>query len=132
MRVFVFEESVQNISRENRLESKALIIVEPQFLSMKGAKNPALSRMEMYLAIIKVLDNGDAITQQQIMRKAQINSIAPDEFLNFLIKLDLIREKNFGNKKLYFITDKGQRLCMYFGLDDENEIFGGTGIFRID
>jgi predicted transcriptional regulator len=99
---------------------------------MKGAKNPVHSRMEMYLAVIKVIDNSGAITQQQIMRKAGVNSIAPNEFLNFLVKLDLIREKNLGNKKVYFITDKGQRLSVYFGLDEGNEIFGGTRIFRID
>ncbi len=130
--MFCLGENTLDVSRDNRLESKALIIVESQFLSMKGTKNQVLSRMEMYLAIIKVLDNGDAITQQQIMRKAQINAIAPNEFLNFLIRLDLIREKNFENKTLYFITDKGQRICIYFGLDDENGIFGGTGVFRID
>jgi predicted transcriptional regulator len=99
---------------------------------MKGAKNPALSRMEIYLAVIKVLDNGDVITLQQIIRKAGLKSITISEFMDFLVKLDLIKEKNVDNKMYYFITEKGQRLVAYFGLDDENEIFGGTGIFRID
>jgi predicted transcriptional regulator len=99
---------------------------------MKGANTRGLSRMEMYLAVIKVLDNGDSITQQQIMRKAGLNLVSSNEFFNFLVRFDLIREKNLGPKVVYSITDKGQRLCVYFGLDDDNSIFDGTGIFRID
>lgn len=92
----------------------------------------ALSRMEMYLAIIRVLDHGDSITKKQIMRKAGLNFNLSKEFLNFLVQLDIIKEKNVGPKTVYVLTDKGQRLYTYFGLDDDNPIFRGTGIFRID
>ena len=54
------------------------------------------------------------------------------EFFSFLVKLDIIKEKTVGSKTVYSLTDKGQRLCNYFGLDDDNPIFRGTGIFRID
>jgi predicted transcriptional regulator len=94
--------------------------------------NLALSRMEMYLAIIRVLDRGDSITQQQITRKAGLNFSLSKEFFNFLVKMDVIEERNVGSKKVYSLTDKGQRLITYFGLDDDNPIFRGTGIFRID
>jgi len=99
---------------------------------MKGANTLGLSRLEMYLAVIKVLDNGDSIPQQQIIRKAGLDLVASKECFNFLVKFDLIREKTLGPKKVYSITDKGQRVCEYFGLDDDNSIFDGTGIFRID
>jgi predicted transcriptional regulator len=82
---------------------------------MKGAKNPARSRMEIYLAVIKVLENGDSLTQKQIARKAGLNSISTNEFFNFLLKCELIREKTLENKAVYFITDKGQKIVMYFG-----------------
>jgi predicted transcriptional regulator len=88
--------------------------------------------MEKYLAVIRVLDNGDSITQQQIMRKTELNLISLKECFNFLVKFDLIREKTIGSKKIYSITVKGQRICEYFGLNDNNSIFDGTGIFRID
>ena len=91
-----------------------------------------LSRMEMYLAVIKVLENWDSITQKQIMCKADLTSGAPKEFLNFLIKLDLIMEKSSGNKTVYSITDRGQRLLQYFRLKDDESIFGGTKITKID
>ena len=87
--------------------------------------------MEMYLAVIKVLDNADAMAQQQIIRKAGIPAVPTKEFFNFLVGLDIISEKTIGPKIEYFITKKGQRLSDYFGLNDDNSIFSGTGIFRI-
>ena len=98
---------------------------------MKGAYTLGQSRMEMYLAVIKVLDRGDSMAQQQIMRKTGLSLPLSKEFFNFLVGLDIISEKTIGPKVEYFITKKGQRLCDYFGLNDDNSIFSGTGIFRI-
>ena len=99
---------------------------------MEEANNLRLSRMEIYLAVIKVLCNGDSMAQQQIMRKADINLVSSKEVFNFLVRLGIISEKTFGPKMVYSITDKGQRVCAYFGLNDNNSIFNGTGIFRIN
>jgi predicted transcriptional regulator len=87
--------------------------------------------MEMYLAVIKVLDNADAMAQQQIIRKAGIPAIPTKEFFNFLVKLGIVNQTTTGSKVFYSLTEKGQRLCVYFGLDNDS-IFRGTGIFRID
>ena len=90
--------------------------------------------MEKYLAVIKVLANSDSITLKQIACKADFSLAVPKEYLNFLVKLDLIVEKTLGNKKVYSITDRGQRLCKYFRLNDgdDDSIFDGTNITRID
>jgi predicted transcriptional regulator len=98
---------------------------------MKEAYTLGQSRMEMYLAVIKVLDRADPMAQQQIIRKAGLSLTRSKEFFNFLVELDIISEKTIGPKVEYFITKKGQRLCDYFGLNDDNSIFSGTGIFRI-
>jgi len=92
----------------------------------------AQSRMELYLAIIKVLDHGDSVTQQQITRKTGLGLAFSKELFTFLIKLDIIKEETIESKKVYSLTEKGQRLRLYFGLDDDSPIFRGTGIFRID
>jgi predicted transcriptional regulator len=118
------------VSRENRLKSKGLIVVSIHNFFMEEANNLRLSRMEIYLAIIKVLYNGDSMAQQQIMRKADINLVSPKEVFNFLVRLGIIKEKTFGPKIVYSITDKGQRVCAYFGLNDNNSVFNGTGMFR--
>ncbi len=88
--------------------------------------------MEMYLAVIKVLESGETMAQKQIMRKAGIHLDLTKEFFDFLVNLDIINEETFGSKVMYSITHKGQRLSVYFGLNDNNSIFNGTGIFRID
>lgn len=62
--------------------------------------------METYLAIIKVLNSEDLITQKQIMRKADLNLISPKEYFNFLVDLGLIIEKNIGNKKYILLQTK--------------------------
>ncbi len=86
--------------------------------------------MEIYLAVIKVLDRGDSMVQQQIIRKAGLNFPPSKEFFSFLVELDIINEKTIGPKVEYSITKKGQMICDYFGLNDENSIFSGTKIFR--
>ena len=93
-----------------------------------------LSRLEKYLTVIKVLESWDSITQKQIICKADLNLALTKEYLNFLVKLDLIIEKTIGNKKVYSITERGQRLCNYFRLndDDSDSVFDGTKITRID
>lgn len=88
--------------------------------------------MEKYLAIIRVLDNGDLITQKQIMHEIDLELESPKECLDFLVHMDLIVEKNLGNKKVYAITEKGERVNNYFRLNDNSPIFGGTKITKID
>jgi len=73
---------------------------------MKGAHNLGQSRMERYLSVIKVLDRGDLMAQQQIMRKAGLSVPLSKEFFNFLVGLDIISEKTTGPKVEYFITKK--------------------------
>ena len=116
---------------ENSLKSKGLIVVSVHDFFMEETNNLRLSRMEIYLAVIRVLCNGESMAQQQIMRKAGINLVSSKEVFNFLVRLGIIREKTFGPKIVYSITDKGQRVCVYFGLNDNNSIFNGAGIFRI-
>ena len=87
--------------------------------------------MEQYIAILKVLDGGESKTRKQILRKAGLREV-PKEFFNFLVKLDLIQEVPSDSKTFYAITEKGQRICKYFDIDEDSEIFGGLGLFRMD
>jgi predicted transcriptional regulator len=71
-------------------------------------------------------------TQKQITCKADFNLVLPKEDLNFLVKLNLIMEKTLGARTVYSITERGQRLCKYFRLKDDDSLFVGTKITRID
>ena len=70
------------------------------FLSIK-ANFVALSRMEKYLAVIKVLENGDLITQKQIMQEANVKLESPKEVLD----AQLIVEKILETKE-YMLSPK--------------------------
>ena len=93
-----------------------------------------LSRMEKYLTVIKILENWDSITLQQITSEAGLNLALSKENLNFLVKLDLIVEKTIGNKTVYSVTERGQRLSKYFQLEDDaaDSIFYESKIAQID
>ena len=91
-----------------------------------------LSRMETYLAIIKVLIDEGLITQKQIMYKADLNLSSPKDYLDFLVEMDLIVKKKIGSKTVYCSTDKAQKVFKYFKEDDDFSIFGGTKITKID
>ena len=88
--------------------------------------------MEKYLAIIRVLECGDLISQKEILQQADLKVDSPKEILDFLIDNQLIKEMKVGNKKMFAITEKGERLYNYFCSNDDSEIFGGTNINRID
>ncbi len=66
------------------------------------------------------------------MEKADLDLESPKECLDFLVQMDLIVEKNLGNKKVYAITEKGERVFNYFRLNDESPIFGSSKITKID
>jgi predicted transcriptional regulator len=82
-----------------------------------------LSKLEKYIAILKVLDSWGSLSQKQIMQKAELNLASPKEYLSFLVRLDLVREENIRTKTVYSITTKGQKLFAYFGLRDDKRIF---------
>jgi predicted transcriptional regulator len=97
---------------------------------MKGALK--LSRLEKCIAILEILDSWNAITQKQVLQKAELNLDSPMEYLSFLVNLELVRERILGTKTTYSITYKGQRVCKYFRSKNDESIFAGTRITRID
>ena len=88
--------------------------------------------MEKYIAMIKVLNDWESVTPEQILNKAGISIASPKEYFNFLVKLELIREKIVSGKKTYTITQKGQRLRSFFNHEYEKSTLGETGLIRID
>ena len=88
--------------------------------------------MDKYIAMIKVLNDLESVTPEQILNRAGISLTSPKEYFNFLIKLELVREKIVSGKKIYTITQKGQRLCSFFDHECEKSTIGEIGIIRID
>ncbi len=70
--------------------------------------------MEKYLAVIKVLESGDLVTQKQIMQEADLKLESPKEALDFLVNAQLIVEKKVGNKKVVCYHRKRGKIIQLF------------------
>lgn len=66
------------------------------------------SKLEMYVDILKVLAHRGPLKLTHIMYKANVNCNVLREYLDFLLKQDLVEERNLGKSRTVFaITQKG-------------------------
>ncbi|MGD8545162.1 MAG: winged helix-turn-helix domain-containing protein [Candidatus Bathyarchaeota archaeon] len=73
------------------------------------------SELEMYIDVLRVLTHHGPLKLTHIMYKANINCSVLKEFMDFLIKHDLIEERTIGKKRVvYAITQKGRSVIKVF------------------
>ena len=73
------------------------------------------SKLEMYLDILKVLAHRGPLKLTHIMYKANVNCSILKEYLDFLIKQNLVEERNVGKSRTVFaITQRGITVLKYF------------------
>jgi len=73
------------------------------------------SKLEMYVDILKVLAIRGPLKLTHIMYKANVNCSLLKEYLEYLIKQDLIEERTVGKKRVVFaITQRGITVLKYF------------------
>ena len=73
------------------------------------------SKMEMYLDILKTLAQKGPLKLTHVMYKANVNCCVLKEYLDFLIKQELVREKVLRKERIvYEITEKGYSVLKYF------------------
>ena len=77
------------------------------------------SKMEMYIDILKVLAQNGPLKLTHVMYKANVNCSVLKEYLDFLIKQNLIEEqvtpkKRNKTKISYAITERGRTVIRYF------------------
>jgi len=73
------------------------------------------SKLEMYIDILKVLARHGPLKLTHIMYKANVNCSVLKEYLEFLIKQNLVEERTVGKKRIvYAITDRGITVLKYF------------------
>lgn len=73
------------------------------------------SKLEMYIDILKVLTHRGPLKLTHIMYKANVNCSVLKEYLDFLIKQNLIEERTVGKRRVvYAITQKGITVLKYF------------------
>lgn len=73
------------------------------------------SKLEMYVDILKVLARKGPLKLTHIMYKANVNCSVLKEYLDFLIKQDLVEEQYVGKKRVvYAITQRGLTVLKHF------------------
>ena len=73
------------------------------------------SKMEMHLDILKILAQKGPLKLTHIMYKANVNCCVLKEYLDFLMKNELVQEKMLRKQKVvYEITEKGLSVLKYF------------------
>lgn len=69
----------------------------------------------MYVDILKVLAHRGPLKLTHIMYKANVNCNVLREYLDFLIKQNLVEERNVGkSRKVFAITQRGITVLKYF------------------
>ena len=73
------------------------------------------SKMEMHLDILKILAQKGPLKLTHIMYKSNVNCSVLKEYLDFLIKQELIEEKTLRKERIaYAVTQRGLAVLGYF------------------
>jgi len=73
------------------------------------------SKLEMYVDILQVLSHRGPLKLTHIMYKANVNCRVLKEYLDFLIRQNLIEERMAGRSRTVFaITQRGITVLKYF------------------
>ena len=73
------------------------------------------SKLETYVDILSVLGQKGPLKLTHIMYKANVNCSVLKEYLDFLIKQDLVEERIVGKQRVVFaVTQRGITVLKYF------------------
>jgi predicted transcriptional regulator len=73
------------------------------------------SKLEMYVDILQVLSRRGPLKLTHVMYKANVNCKVLKEYLDFLLKQNLIEERIVGKSRMVFaITQRGITVLKYF------------------
>jgi predicted transcriptional regulator len=81
----------------------------------RGIKKMRRSKLEMYVDILKVLAHRGPLKLTHVMYKANVNCSVLKEYLDFLIKQNLVEERTIGKRRVvYACTQRGITVLKYF------------------
>ena len=84
-----------------------------------GLVNMRRSKLEMYVDILKVLARHGPLKLTHIMYKANVNCTVLKQYLDFLVRQNLVEEQTIRKKRnktrvVYAITERGITVLKYF------------------
>jgi predicted transcriptional regulator len=81
----------------------------------KKRNNMRRSKLEMYVDILTVLAHRGPLKLTHIMYKANVNCSVLKEYLEFLMKQNLVEERTVGKARVVFaVTQRGITVLKYF------------------
>jgi predicted transcriptional regulator len=73
------------------------------------------SKLEMYVDILSVLAHRGPLKLTHVMYKANVNCSVLKEYLDFLMKQELVEERTAGRQRVvYAVTQRGITVLKYF------------------
>ena len=82
---------------------------------IRGALAVRRSKLEMYVDILKVLAQEGPLKLTHLMYETNVNCSILNEYLDFLVKQNLVEERKIGVKRAVFaITQRGTIVLKYF------------------
>jgi len=73
------------------------------------------SKLEMYVDILSVLAHRGPLKLTHVMYKANVNCSVLKEYLDFLLKQELVEERTAGRQRVvYAVTQRGITVLKYF------------------
>jgi predicted transcriptional regulator len=88
---------------------KRMVIRRKEGLEMRRSK------LEMYIDILRVLAHRGPLKLTHIMYKANVNCSVLKEYLDFLLKQNLVEERTIGKRRVvYAVTQRGITVLKYF------------------
>ncbi len=73
------------------------------------------SKLEMYIDILKVLAHRGPLKLTHIMYKANVNCSVLKQYLDFLMKQNLVEERSVGKRRVvYAVTQRGIKVLRHF------------------
>ena len=81
--------------------------------------NMRRSKLEMYIDILKVMAHHGPLKLTHVMYKANVNCSVLKQYLDFLIRQNLVEEQTLRKKRnktrvVYAITERGRTVLKYF------------------
>jgi predicted transcriptional regulator len=103
-----------------------------RFRAFQGNAALGPSRLERYIAILKVLAKHDTRTIRQLLYNGDLKLFSLEDHLYSLIEFGVVKEKPLGTQKVYSLTRKGARVVAYFTQKETQNIFIANRIEAID
>ncbi len=82
-------------------------------------RNPKTSKLELYVEILRSLENQELTRLSDIEQKINVGNQAVKQAIAFLEKQNFVQKVNVDNRIVYKSTPRGERVTKYFSQHEQ-------------